>query len=74
MECQVNVKSQSDLDIGGRETCHFLMHIAYRMYVDNCHDFLYGLSLMHCSTKLALFNREGTRKGLFSLVIVQVDH
>ena len=21
MECQVNVKSQSELDIGGRETC-----------------------------------------------------
>ena len=24
MECQVNVKSQSELDIGGRETCFFL--------------------------------------------------
>ena len=23
-ECQVNVKSQSELDIGGRETCYFL--------------------------------------------------
>ena len=22
VECQVNVKSQSELDIGGRETCH----------------------------------------------------
>ena len=24
VECQVNVKSQSELDIGGRETCCFL--------------------------------------------------
>ena len=23
VECQVNVKSQSELDIGGRETCYF---------------------------------------------------
>ena len=22
MECQVNIKSQSELDIGGRETCY----------------------------------------------------
>ena len=28
VECQVNVKSQSELDIGGRETCMFLMHFA----------------------------------------------
>ena len=25
MECQVNVKSQSEFDIGGRETCHPLV-------------------------------------------------
>ena len=27
-ECQVNVKSQSELDIGGRETC-LIMHAQY---------------------------------------------
>ena len=25
VECQVNVKSQSELDIGGRETCDVVM-------------------------------------------------
>ena len=25
VECQVNVKSQSELDIGGRETCHLFL-------------------------------------------------
>ena len=24
-ECQVNVKSQSELDIGGRETCYYIV-------------------------------------------------
>ena len=24
VECQVNIKSQSELDIGGRETCYYL--------------------------------------------------
>ena len=28
MECQVNVKSQSELDIGGRETCLLTFFIA----------------------------------------------
>ena len=27
VECQVNVKSQSELDIGGRETCLVFEHI-----------------------------------------------
>ena len=31
VECQVNVKSQSELDIGGRETCH----------LSNTHNFQY---------------------------------
>ena len=26
VECQVNVKSQSELDIGGRETCLYQSH------------------------------------------------
>ena len=26
-ECQVNVKSQSELDIGGRETCYYNFHV-----------------------------------------------
>ena len=25
VECQVNVKSQSELDIGGRETCYYFI-------------------------------------------------
>ena len=29
VECQVNVKSQSELDIGGRETCAVLKALSY---------------------------------------------
>ena len=29
MECQVNVKSQSELDIGGRETCSLLVYLDF---------------------------------------------
>ena len=31
MECQVNVKSQSELDIGGRETCFGMRYFAIWM-------------------------------------------
>ena len=37
MECQVNIKSQSELDIGGRETCFFKASLIERlicMYMD----------------------------------------
>ena len=40
-ECQVNVKSQSELDIGGRETCLFLS------YLHSCSHLLY--SVFSCS-------------------------
>ena len=30
-ECQVNVKSQSELDIGGRETCFFKQNRYFRV-------------------------------------------
>ena len=36
-ECQVNVKSQSELDIGGRETC----------FVISCHKFSYVVISCH---------------------------
>ena len=38
MECQVNVKSQSELDIGGRETCsEFLgLSLSNASLVFNC--------------------------------------
>ena len=32
VECQVNVKSQSELDIGGRETCSHVVEL--RAYPD----------------------------------------
>ena len=28
VECQVNVKSQSELGIGGRETCYLFAHVS----------------------------------------------
>ena len=34
-ECQVNVKSQSKLDIGGRETCYYLCSPQYPIIVSN---------------------------------------
>ena len=34
VECQVNVKSQSELDIGGRETCLILVGFL-RKYLHN---------------------------------------
>ena len=33
VECQVNVKSQSELDIGGRETCYHHYHHHYHHLV-----------------------------------------
>ena len=29
LECQVNVKSQSELDIGGRETCSYFLDFGW---------------------------------------------
>ena len=36
VECQVNIKSQSELDIGGRENCHLFL---FKFQVKN-HIFL----------------------------------
>ena len=33
-ECQVNVKSQSELDIGGRETCYSSNALCKNFYLD----------------------------------------
>ena len=33
VESQVNVKSQSELDIGGRETCKFLEGLVNLVYI-----------------------------------------
>ena len=41
-ECQVNVKSQSELDIGGRETCYYL--ILYFMFSPFIYNVLLELS------------------------------
>ena len=56
-ECQVNVKSQSELDIGGRETCYFiryknanLVSSRYNSFVDysfNIHLHGYSYYLGH---------------------------
>ena len=35
MECQVNVKSQSELDIGGRETCFPIFFIFFKRVVNH---------------------------------------
>ena len=35
-KCQVNVKSQSELDIGGRETCDFLLSIFSLIFLSLC--------------------------------------
>ena len=39
VECQVNVKYQSELDIGGRETCYFVLFKGFNV----CGHFLYLL-------------------------------
>ena len=53
VECQVNLKSQSELDIGGRETCAF---ITPRL--------LYGDPLTMPTELMELSECEGTRRSL----------
>ena len=49
VECQVNVKSQSELDIGGRETCIcFLL----KMEINNLY-FLLQMGMMKESSQLS---------------------
>ena len=42
VKCQVNVKSQSELDIGGRETCYFLR----QKYLPNTCTFVQSFFLL----------------------------
>ena len=60
MECQVNVISQSELDIGGRETCYpfFEDHIdSFPSKSDHTAMFHFQNPVSHCSSALCFERR-----------------
>ena len=54
-ECQVNVKSQSELDIGGRETCNYYRELIFK-FSDDFKGKVYVQDKRQTSTRLILDN------------------
>ena len=76
VECQVNIKSQSELDIGGRETCQYLLILTtvakmrFFLITLTCIPLITGLATLATADIFVLCSLKGQEKVIWSFKIL----
>ena len=76
MECQVNVKSQSELDIGGRETCSKVITVQLYLSWNEMFQYLHGIvykprdSMLYIRGSMILIQNEIANGALSGLCLI----